>query len=319
MLNNFASFNLTQDTTQVLVTTAIGGNYFDDWSNFSSGSWLAYAHRHGIGIVVVRDDLISPEKKEYKNGSWQKMLAPLYIAEAFPSLERFCLLDTDIIISPFASNIFDDAPVGKFSVVSEQSDAAFSLREVKRKIAYFRHNFYSSNYPLDGFIHASFADEFRAQGLAPQADFFCAGVIVLDRAHAATLAKWFFDSEAKTIPDVAWEQTYLNYWIQQEPVHWLPYEYQALWNYEMAWNHPYLYRHGRDISHHEDTRNAVKATLWNNHFLHFAGSWFESDAWKMSLSFHGEGPLDSPDEFESYRQQKIEPRNMGKVLPAAGE
>ena len=39
----------------VLVTHAVGGTYFDDWSKYSSPTWIDYCKRHDLGLYVFNE------------------------------------------------------------------------------------------------------------------------------------------------------------------------------------------------------------------------------------------------------------------------
>jgi hypothetical protein len=46
----------------------------------------------------------------------------------------------------------------------------------------------------------------------------------------------------------------------------------------MAWKYPFLYT--SEQKNENLIRHCVEASLFTNYFLHFAGSWYESDMWK---------------------------------------
>ncbi len=316
---SFVAFNLNDSTTQVIATTAIGQEYFANWESFSYPSWLSYAKRHNLGIIVVTEDIILPSDSNYKNGSWQKMLIPGLLASKLPKVERVCLLDTDVIISPRAPNIFEIAPLGRYSVVSQEKNLPYDLAEVRRRVSFLRNRNYSSSYPLDSLVLADAKEVFRQQGLPERDDYFCTGLIVCDASHAPQLREWFQTVDTVSADGaIAWEETYLNHWIQGTEPFWLPYSFQALWHYEMAWYHPHLYMLGDKISQSHETKRALEAGLWNSYFLHFAGSWHESLAWGASPElFMGEKARELKD-FGDYLLLKIPPKNYGKLSPASG-
>jgi hypothetical protein len=310
------SFNVNESTKLVLATTATSREYFSKWEAFSAPSWLAYAEKFGLGVVVATEDLLPLEDPKFKNGSWQKMLLPGLLATEMPSIERVCLLDTDVVVSPRAPNIFEIAPEGEYSVVSQEKGLPFDVVEARRRVAFERNSHYSSDYPLDSLLLADAAEEFRQQGLPPRDNFFCAGLIVCDVAHAEQLRDWFYSVENDIENHVvAWEQTHLNHWIQGEKHSWLPYRFQALWHYEMAWNHPHLYSLGEELCEAPETAVALTTALWNNYFLHFAGSWHESLAWSVVGGLMTPEVVGNFGEFDAYLGQKITPRNLGKILP----
>jgi len=307
--------NANNGPQNFLVTTAMGTGYFDKWSKHSLPSWIEYAERYGLGIICITEELINPGSARYKNGSWQKLLAPKELATRFPQADRIAMLDTDIRIGPLAPNIFCEAKPGVYSVVSLLKNLPFPKEEVLRRMAFFRHTFYSKSYPLDSFLLGDVFQEFRDLDLAPAPnDYFCAGLIVLDVGHADQMSQWFFEVIDGNLD--AWEQTHLNYWIQNEPHEWLPYEFQAIWNYEMAWKYPFLYESGEAVNSLSQTQACVEASLWNNHFLHFAGSWYESNAWLANQVIESGSFFQRARTFDSFRNSTVTGNKVGKRVPS---
>lgn len=299
-------------TTEFLVTTAMGPGYLDRWIKYSLPSWMSYASRHGLGIVCITDELAERDVPTYKNGSWQKLLAPAFVLANFPEAGRFCMIDTDIVISPFAPNIFDHACTDGYTVVSSLKHLPYPRALVLRRMAFLRNAFYSSSYPLDSFLLGNPLDDFSDLGLEPPSDYFCAGVIALNRGQVDQMVGWFMDTPGPGDFD-AWEQTHLNYWIQNEKHEWLPYEWQALWNLEMAWKYPFLYSEGRNVANSSLSRACVEAALWSNNFVHFAGSWFESEAWMSQAELPEFSHLESS--FRAYLDTPVTGKKVGKIVP----
>ena len=300
--------------TNYLITTAMTQHHFDNWFSNSLPSWREYADEYGLGILCFKSDLVDHDSATYKNGSWQKLLAPAAAKALVPNISRMCLLDSDIVIGPFADDIFEASPTGRFSVVSLIRDLPFPESEVLRRVAFLRHTHYSEKYPLDSFLLGDPFDEFRDLGLAPPENYFCAGLIVLDASHSIQMSDWFHSIGRDQELD-AWEQTHLNFWVQRTDPFWLPYEFQAIWKYEMAWKYPFLYGLGEEIYDSELAAKCVRASLWNNHFLHFAGSWFESLAWGTGA--HTVGELDGiAHSFSEYRSKPISGAKVGKITPS---
>lgn len=277
------SWNVSPDTRHALVTTAIGGTYLHDFVEYSLLTWQMYAERHGLGIILFSDDSVSKETMGGLNGSWLKMLLPELVAKQLPQIERIALIDTDIIVNLAAPNLFKATPEGFVGVVPEFSADANRDVESKKRLAYLRNSYYDSSYPLDSLLFASAGQVYAEEGFEPLNDSFCAGLLVLDVAFSTYFSSWF--NEAKnTLQEkaVAWEQTYLNHKVlTQLPHHWLDPKFQVIWNLEMAMFHPSLYQMG-DLSKSEIAENCVADTLNRVHFLHFAGSWPESAAWRNS-------------------------------------
>jgi len=277
------TWNVNEQTAHALVTTAIGGTYLRDFMEFSLPTWQIYALHHGLGIILFSDGSISEKASGGLNGSWLKMLLPELIAQQLPQIERLALVDTDIIVNPAAPNLFDATPGGFVGVVPEfSSDTARDI-ESKKRLAFLRNRYYDSSYPLDSLLFASAEQVYEEEGFTPLPDSFCAGLLVIDVAFSAHFASWF--REAKSTDQaraVAWEQTYLNHKVlTQLPHHWLDSKFQVIWNLDMALFHPSLYQVG-DLSNSEIAENCVADTLNRVYFLHFAGSWPESSAWRNS-------------------------------------
>ena len=302
-----------ENASHFLVTTAMTEKHYANWFLYSLSSWRVYARRYGLGILCFKRDLIDRSSPAYKNGSWQKMLAPMIAHNLVPNISRVCLIDSDIVVGPFAANIFEHAPEGFYSVVSLINNLPFPEALVLRRIAFFRNKYYSNSYPLDSFLLGDPFDEFRDLGLEPPENYFCAGVVVLDISMAGQMRDWYFSVESSKDFD-AWEQTHLNYWIQNSKHYWLPYEFQAIWKYEMAWKYPFLYSLGESIQSSELAGKCIRASLWNSHFLHFAGSWHESLGWKQSVINLPELD-DNVDNLSSFLSAEVTGAKKGKITP----
>ena len=277
------SWNVNESTRHALVTTAIGGHYLQDFVEFSLPTWQLYSKRHGLGIVVFSDHSVSDEALEELNGAWVKMLSPKLLEQHFPWIERLALADTDIIINPSSPNVFDATPEGYVGVVPEFSSDPSRDIESKKRMAFLRRSYYDPAYPLDSILFASAEQVYAEEGFEPLRDSFCSGLLVLDVAFSPDFSRWF--EEAKDLDSgraVFWEQTYLNHRVlTQLPHHWLDEKFQVIWNLDMALFHPSLYQLG-DLSNSEIAESCVADTLNRVHFLHFAGSWPESSAWRNS-------------------------------------
>lgn len=277
------TWNVNDQTRHALVTSAIGGRYLRDFVEFSLPTWRNYAKRHGLGIIVFADNSVSEETLGGFNGAWLKMLLPELVEHHFPQIKRLALVDTDIIINPASPNVFGATPEGSVGVVPEFSADPSRDIQARKRIAFLRRNHYDSAYPLDSILFASAEQVYAEEGFKPLSDSFCSGLLVLDVAFSSHFSTWF--REAKTGDSglaVAWEQTFLNYKVlTQLPHHWLDRKFQVIWNMEMALFHPSLYQLG-DLSNSEIAETCVADTLNRVHFLHFAGSWPESTAWRNS-------------------------------------
>ena len=257
-----------------LVTTAIGGDYFQRWEDFARDTWLRYARRHGLGIAVAVFDLAEYDEP-CLNGAWQKLLAMRSLREVLDRDVRCAIVDTDVLMGDGAPDVFCAVAPGKVGIVSQVQGIPMELSRMNNRIAYLRATFIDPEFPLVSLLNASPSQLFEWAGLSPVLeDYACSGVIVADtESHAEKFARWY--SEAPKTPEYLalgdWEQTYLNHRIQQLPeVQWMPYEWQALWVFEVAAYYPFLYSQDcpRDVA-----QWCLSASLSRNNFVHMAGRW----------------------------------------------
>ena len=277
---------------------------------------MHYAKKYSLGIVVLTDEAHLQSLPAGANGAWLKFLAPKITFDMFPSLNRLALLDTDIIINPGAPNIFGACPPGEIGVVSQVKNLPFDLTTVRKRMAFLRHTFYSSRYPLDSSLFASAEQEYSNEGLPAHDDLFCSGLVVVDQAHSNLFAGWLQEVSAERVAGAtAWEQTFLNHKVISHGCYWLDYKFQAIWNFEMASQHQSLYRH-QSLEQNRYASIAVADTLSSCFFLHFAGSWGESDAWKNPPSLCQELLEElSGDEFLGYLERPSTGVSTGLVVP----
>lgn len=308
--------NLNPRAREALVTTAVGEHYFNKWEKYSLPSWERYARKYGLAIVVIKSRLIGGVESEAKNAAWDKLLAPQAVGKIFPMIEKICLLDTDIVISFSAPNVFCFSKRGSYAVVSQERNLPFLIKDVRARIEVLRRRFYSADYPLNSILRASAEDAFRLQGLPSHNDYFCSGLILLDNSIFDDLANCHSSvAVGDALSSTAWEEPFVNDWIQSRSHSWMPYEFQAIWLFEMAWFFPHLYTIEKSLSHNREVAEILASVLLNRHFLHFAGSWFESEAWENDFS---QSPLASNHLLGLMDQANNRPpkaRSRGKILP----
>ena len=97
-------------------------------------------------------------------------------------MNNICHLDTDILISPIAPNIFEFHKEDKISVVSLRKNLPFSYDLALKKTAFFRNKYYDQKYPLDSALFISVNDLYSHHDLeVPKiADETCSGVYVFN-------------------------------------------------------------------------------------------------------------------------------------------
>lgn len=303
------------ESGNIIASIAIGGTYFSTWEKFAFPNWKLYCERHQIGLVIFDENLCPEDGKSFQ---WQKLLIGEKLQSAFPQVQNICHLDTDILISPTAPNIFDQYDSSKIGLVSMYKRLPYpDLEAVQRRIAFLRHTFYSKDYPLDSSLFATPEALYQELGMAPLPDYACTGVFVFHaRNHSRLFRQWFDKYSSDTVDKVGRlaEQTFLNYEIQMSAnVQWLDYTFQCLWVYEMAWKFPFLYQDFRDNS--EIIRACVESSLFTNHFIHFAGSWHESAIWKNVSVFQNPEVLHTFDGYSEYLKIPVTGASKGEILP----
>lgn len=276
----YRAYNFSGSSSKAIATVAVGEAYLENWEQNSLPGWMDYAKRFDISIFVFLSRLGEAAEASERSASWDKLLVPQFLGKNHPQLSEICLLDTDFAIGPFAPDIFESHVHGKYSVVSQEQNLPFSVKEVRRRIALLRREYYDPSYPLDSLLQATPSQLFELHGLNSHNDYFCAGLIMLDQRNFDDLAECYGHYPIDKISSsAAWEEPFVNDWIQSRSINWLPYEYQSIWLFEMAAIYPWLYSEEPTGQIAPESLHALGACLLNRYFVHFAGSWSEADYW----------------------------------------
>jgi hypothetical protein len=260
-----------------LVTIVIGEKYLDNWTKLVSKSWVMYAEKFDVGIIIFTENLIPESDPFWKKANWQKLLIPRQLIERGIKCDYVCYIDSDVLINPFAPDIFNWGVLDKVGVVSARNNLPFSFSEINKRLAYLRREFIDDSYRLDTAQHFSTEQLYRYHSFSDQGDEFCAGVLLFSPSYVAkSFEEWFFlyKSDVKSITDGG-EQTHLNYHVfSNNLANLLPYKFQAIWAYEIAWAHINLFE--ERFSDSKSLKAAVSQILLNNYFVHFAGKQTET-------------------------------------------
>lgn len=298
-----------------LSTIAIGGAYYDLWEKKALPSWLLYCRRHDLGLIVFNQDLIDEGEASWKKATWQKMLIGEHLLQAGIRVKNICYLDTDILINPTSPNIFDGYDETSIGLTSIRKNLPYPYDEVLRRLAFLRHTFYDSEYPLDSALFMSLEQLYGFHGMETQPDEACMGLIVFNAANHSRLMRGWFDKYDRSVKSVTngGDQTHINYEIQRScKVSWLDYRFQAIWVFEMAWKYPFLYE-ARDSQQLIDA--CIEASMYGNYFLHFAGAWHESDMWKSANCLIDAERLCLLEKYETYRNSPVKGVARGFIKP----
>ncbi|MBI3011690.1 MAG: hypothetical protein HYY58_04275 [Candidatus Omnitrophica bacterium] len=301
---------------RVITTIAIGDDYYNPWKKYAFPTWKKYCERYGLGLIVFDADLIPKDSKIWKKPTWQKLLIGNALKRTLPAVTEVCYLDSDTLINYTAPNVFDVYIPGTIGLVSSLKNLPYSLEEVLRRIAFFRHNCYDQRYPLDSALFISVERYYQFHGLAPQADIACMGMFLFNVSdHAELMGDWFskYDRQVQSMSGGG-EGAHLNYEMQSwGNICWLDYKFQAIWTYEMAWKYPFLYDFGRRKK--ALIRECIEASLFTNYFLHFAGSWYENDMWQVGGVLVDLRQRKKFEDFSEYVRRPVSGEPVGIIKP----
>lgn len=297
-----------------LVTVAIGDTYLQQWQQHALKSWMAYAEKYDLGIFALTESLYPESDPNWKKPNWQKLLIGRELLKQGLDVSFTCFLDTDILISPISPNIFDLYDGTSYGLVSQVKNMPMPLELVLRQFVFLRHKFYSPEYPLDSGALMTPKQQYEFSGLSPFDDLACTGLFLFNpKKSSIDMENWYFKYARDYRSVTGGEQVHLNWeMLNTGEVQWLPYEFQAIWVYEMAWKYPFLY------AHHSDKtliRECVEASLFSNHFLHFAGSWYESDMWLDDKILHSAEKFGLYSSFNDYLHSPVTGSAKGMIKP----
>ena len=293
-----------------LVTLAVGESYLEKWKNHASESWIAYCKAHGLGLYVQEEnqELSGPSKKV----TWQKLLIPQKLREQFSTVKTFCYLDSDIVINPQGENVFDYINNLTLNLVSQVKGLPFNLKYAQKIISFYRHNYYSKDYPLDSAIFMTPEQIFSWHGFESFDNYACLGFFAGSIDQLATDLYGMYHSYSHDVVSLTdgGDEPILNFEFQSKyRINWLPYRFQAIWLFELATKYPFLY----NPSHVNPRliKECVNSSILNNCFLHFAGSWGESSHIQI-------GPFLNTEESSAlldYLKRPVSATPKGRILP----
>lgn len=298
-----------------IVTLASGTNYIQDFKNFVLDSWIKYCEINDLGLVYFDKELIEKSDPSWKKSNWQKFLIPFELKKRIANLSNICYLDTDILINPSSPNIFNYHKEDKITVVSQEKNLPYDLNEVRKKVSYFRHNYYSKNYKLDSSIFLTPKEIYKYHSIDEDVDdYICSGLYILNvNKYADFFKEIFFKYKNDDISLSGGEQFYFNFELfKLNKTNYIDYKFQALWVYEMAHYFPFLYYNKDQLE--TFASRGIQSSLLSNYFLHFAGSWHESELYK-NKNILNEVFFSLCHGINEYKKQKIDYRPQGINKP----
>ena len=290
-----------------IVAAAIGDQAISDWKKYAYQTWKRYCQLNDIGLLVFHNYIIPKESKYWKSATWQKHLFGKFILKNIKGIENICLLDLDILINPYSPNIFNYHIKNRISVVSHLKNLPYSNSEnlIRRKIAFYRHNFYSKKYPLDSSLTMSNKEIFKYHQLKDPGNYFCFGVFLFNlKKYANFIDKTYYLYKPSEKSLTAGNEPFINYEVLTKcKVNWLDYKFQAYWLYELVEKYPFLYELKKKKNNL--LKKCIESSLKENYFLHFAGSWYDGDHWKLKGIFSGYRFNNLVKKFLLYKYKKL--------------
>ena len=80
----------------------------------------------------------------------------------------------------------------------------------------------------------------------------------------------------------------------------------------MAWKYPFLYKFARVKK--KLIQDCIESSLYQNYFLHFAGTWYESDMWKKGKFFINKNKIELKNYYK-YLKTPIIGKSKGTINP----
>lgn len=185
-VQNTASNRSALQTGCALVTLTIGPAY-ERLARLTYPFFHAYAARHGLAFVPIGQPVIAGKPHFQK----------LACFDLLARYERIMFVDTDVLISPDAPNLFDIVPEGRFGAYNVSRHTAFHDKAIV-------------------------LIQERLRDIGWRRVYFNSGVMVASRAHRPVFDPWDPDlpvwtAACETLPESRTfsDQTYLNYKVQE--------------------------------------------------------------------------------------------------------
>jgi len=250
---------------KAIVTVLIGDQVQNEWTNFFSSTWVAYAKKHGYDIIALRNFIDKSERATERPPHWQKLL--ILEHESTRDYEDVVWLDHDILINPNrAPCIVSHHASDMIGIVSQKR--SYETTPGLKEFSAERRGRMVNRPP----VPASVCYE-RAGLPGDVDDTGNAGVLVYKRSRHAEVLRHIYDTyESNDFS--AKEQVPLTYHLFKHGlVKSLDRRFNMSWASEMFWHYPFLHR----IKARDDPKmmSLCTTTAWNNSwFMHFQADVF---------------------------------------------
>ena len=296
------------DRSKLLVTAAVGDEYFGKWKKNSLPNWTAYADRYGFGIIALRFSLVGEES----HLGWNKFKLVKFLEAETSAEKHLVILDADQILSPLAPDLSGWFGTSKLGVVPE------NYGRFQRLLSYLRRAHLDATYPLDSYLLRD-PDIDLANGQMNELsslDFFSAGLIVVpssERGELSAFSEYGPNDPASAVDGGGDQIPFLKY-LNGRDIQLLPAEWQGIWPQIMATRYPFLYS-SKDLGL---AGFALASALTEFHCIHFSTTWPEKQFW--DVSFEDEWNIMFPElpgspDLKKYMDSRISPKFYGQIQP----
>ena len=297
---------------RALVVTVIGEDYLKFFRKVSMPNFEHYCQAHGLGLLLLKD-YIRPKDANCHPYSldpgYQRLLAPSLIQKLFPHYKFICDIDADCLPSPYGRDIFDNSNLspGVINVVMP-TPINNSRQQLGKRLALLRKFFHFADFPLDSLLSGSDDDEKYLLGFKYKGPISTLGTCLGSVDDLSVSGLDLYKGMGKKFS--GYLQNYRNeYYENIFEINYLPYEFQAIWNYEVALNYPFLFfEKNTDLE-----RNCVEAVLSRVDMLHFAGSWPENDVFKTGPFLFEDSKSSFYHSLTDYLCDEIEIKSYGRL------
>lgn len=239
---------------RAITSVVIGDAYSELWRRYARDSWLTYASKFGLEVVVFEEPLDRSVRARNRSPAWQKLL--LLEHPSLARFERVVYMDADVIINAAEARlVFEGVPDEKIGATVDMS--------------FISHPLFAAEFlrlcGQPGMAERS-RQLYAKCGLSPLWDFVVnTGVWVASPQRHARLLRRVYD-ECEETPDSYYEQVFLSHRIiENHLLHMIDPRYNVLW-YEFI-DGVYDFLHGP----HEPLKALALASVFRkSYFLHFA-------------------------------------------------
>jgi hypothetical protein len=302
---------LNKGSDKAIFLTLIGNDYRKKFDEIALPHYMQYCQRYDIGLLILNDYIDRDAKNRYPysvDPGYQRLLIPNEIKNFNKNYSLVADMDADCIPGPNARNIFnfvDNNSQGKIYFTKPTPSEQTRL-ELGRRISLLRKIFHDESFPLDSLLAGDDDFEKSILGFDFDGPIATLGTCVGDINLMAECGRIAYNEIANNFS--GYLQNYRNKIFRDlAQIKWLPYSFQAIWNYEVALYYPFLYADSdMDLAY-----ECVQTTLLRVDMLHFAGNWPEN---LIFLS----GPFNRKTRLDQYNQKIVNYLHENKILKNYG-